>query len=119
MNLSKSSRSFIAQVRSGTLPINIEIGRFQQKEIDERICPACNSNCVEDEFHFIFDCPLYAGIRTVFMDFTCDKIRDFEKKDRYEQLKVMMSDCGVISKFGVFIRDCYMLRSNFLYTMRR
>ncbi len=43
-NMSKSIRSFIAQIRSGTLPINIEIGRFQQKKIEDRLCPGCNED---------------------------------------------------------------------------
>ena len=87
--------------------------------MNERTCPACNSDCVEDEFHFIFDCPLYAGIRTVFMNYVKDKIGNFEEKDQYGKLKILMSDCSLISKFGGFIRDCYMLRSNFLYTTKR
>ena len=41
-NMSKSCRSFIAQLRSSTLPLNIEIGRFQQKPVENRFCPCCN-----------------------------------------------------------------------------
>ena len=31
--------------------------------IENRICECCNLNCIEDEYHVIFKCPLYNEIR--------------------------------------------------------
>lgn len=38
LNLSRSHRSFLAQLRLGILPINIETGRFRRVKVDERFC---------------------------------------------------------------------------------
>ena len=59
LNLTRSQRSILAQTRSGTLPINIETGRFIGKKLEDRLCTLCHSQAVESEFHFIFHCDLY------------------------------------------------------------
>ena len=33
---------------------------------DERLCPKCTGGVVEDELHFLFECPFYDEIRTKF-----------------------------------------------------
>ena len=42
------------QFRSGTMPLRIEIGRWQGKTLDERLWLVCNIGVVEDEFHLFF-----------------------------------------------------------------
>ena len=59
LNLQRSERSFMAQVRLGMLPLHIETGRFNDTPVHERICKLCDSNMVEDEKHFILHCPKY------------------------------------------------------------
>jgi len=54
LNLTRSQRSYLAQLRSGTLPLHIETGRFVGKDPTERICQLCDLNEIESEFHFIF-----------------------------------------------------------------
>ena len=43
----------------------IEKGRHIRPKIEakDRICAKCNTNTVEDEYHYIIDCPHYNGIR--------------------------------------------------------
>ena len=57
-------RSYICQLRCGTLPLTVETGRFNRPPtpLDERTCPFCNF-CVEDEVHFMVDCPIYSDLR--------------------------------------------------------
>ncbi len=38
MNLTQQGQSILAQFRLGTLPLEIELGRFVNKKIEERIC---------------------------------------------------------------------------------
>ncbi len=52
--MSCKRRSYLAQVRSGILPTQIEVGRLANKNIEERLCLVCNEGLVEDEQHFIF-----------------------------------------------------------------
>ena len=53
-----SVRSFIAQVRAGVLPLKVEVGRFIQQKLEERMCDLQLCKTVEKEPQFIFDCPL-------------------------------------------------------------
>ena len=50
--LPRQQRSLLAQIRLGILPLSIETGRFQNKKVEQRLCPLC-SKCVETELHFI------------------------------------------------------------------
>lgn len=110
-NISKSSRSFVAQLRTGTLPLMVEIGRFQQKDVKERTCPYCKGNTVEDEVHFIFYCPLYADLRNDFTDSLKDKFDIRDDMNDIEKLKLCMES----TNFGAFIKDCYFKRSDYIF----
>ena len=44
----------------------IEIGRYNQTTMDNRHCPFCGCNVIEDEVHFLFQCPTYSMIRNIF-----------------------------------------------------
>ena len=50
----------MAQFRSGTLPLNIEVGRGQK--LEDRRCPFCKVN-VESEVHFLVECQKYCTYR--------------------------------------------------------
>ena len=47
----------MAQIRCGIPPIRIETGRFCNLPVENRPCEICNQNKVEDEFHFLMECP--------------------------------------------------------------
>ena len=113
-NMSRSNRSFIAQLQTGMLPLNIEVGRFQQQKVEEKICPHCKGDKVEDEVHFIFKCPLYSILRAAFIDFV-KQVTDINNKCHAEQLSMFMDSISLANKFGTFIRDCYFKRSNFIF----
>ena len=55
----RQTRSLMAQIRCGILPIRIETGRFCNLPVENRLCEICNQNEVEDEFHFLMECPFY------------------------------------------------------------
>ena len=38
----------------------IETGRYNQTPHNDRFFPVCNSGIIEDEFHFLLDCPKYS-----------------------------------------------------------
>ncbi|VDI50203.1 Hypothetical predicted protein [Mytilus galloprovincialis] len=63
LNLSKSQRSCVAQLRCGILPLRIETGRYIGEQREERICNFCTENSIEDESHFVLDCSLYTELR--------------------------------------------------------
>ncbi len=65
LNLSRSQRSIMAQIRFGILPLHIETGRFRGLDIKYRTCHFCED--VEDELHFLFSCKQYSTVRKSFL----------------------------------------------------
>ena len=63
LNLTRSQRSVCAQIRSGTLPLAIETGRFYGTPEEDRLCLLCDLGEVENEIHFVFHCPMYDDLR--------------------------------------------------------
>ena len=54
------------KLRMSNHKLVIEIGRYNQTTKDNRYCPFCGSNLIEDEAHFCFQCPTYSMIRNKF-----------------------------------------------------
>ena len=63
--LTRDQRSALAKLRSGTLRIALETGRYRQIPPSERVCKQCDLNTVEDEEHFLFNCPANSNSRTL------------------------------------------------------
>ena len=63
LNLNKTERSFLTQLRCGILPLRLETGSYSGEQPNERLCKFCNSNSMEDECHFILHCSLYNDLR--------------------------------------------------------
>ncbi len=65
-NMPKYERSLISQLRLGILPLRIETGRYSNLEVKDRTCLICDTNNVEDEEHFLFNCEFYSNERSTF-----------------------------------------------------
>ena len=52
----------------GVLPIRVEVGRYRNLAVEERICEICNTNEIEDELHFVMVCPVYNSYRNELLD---------------------------------------------------
>ena len=44
----------------------LEIGGYNQTTKDNRHCPFCGCSVIENEVHFLFQCPTYSMIRNKF-----------------------------------------------------
>jgi len=64
MNITKHLRSPLTLLRSGTLSLEIETGRYYGITREQRICKQCNLNVIENEQHFLVDCTKYITYRT-------------------------------------------------------
>ena len=66
-------RTVLSRFRCGNHNLNIEAGRWENRERMDRLCTFClvknGINVIEDEIHFIVDCPLYVNKRTSLMPF--------------------------------------------------
>jgi len=98
--LPRFERSLVSQLRLGILPLRIETGRYVNESLENRICTLCSLNAVEDEIHFVIQCPLYNVHR--------EKLFYSAK-----QLDPAFESLSSLSKF-VFLNDHPKLLSKFL-----
>ena len=104
MNLSCRERSLLAQIRIGILPLHLETGRYRNVPIDQRYCFHCK-NEVENEFHFIFNCPLYANYRIQLFDVVRNCSTNF---DSMNEISKMIYLCDTFSRqFAKFLCRAY------------
>ncbi len=75
--LSRSHRSSFAKFRCGVAPLAIEIGRYTNTPLNERICRQSNSGSVESESHVLINCTLYYDIRVSLFTSLSSQINNF------------------------------------------
>jgi len=56
---SKSNRRKLACFQTGSHVLRIETGRWPNEAQSSRVCPLGCSAAVENEYHFVFECPAY------------------------------------------------------------
>ena len=102
-----SNRRLMSRFRSGCHGLRVDTGRWEDSvhlNRKDRLCLVCRSSQqVEDEHHFLFDCPAYSSIRASHASlFQCAcSVSDF-------------FDSCEANACGGFIRNCFSLRSNIL-----
>ena len=115
LNLPRQLRSILAQLRLGILPLYIETGRYQTKidpvtgkrrnlKSEERLCELCDTNSVEDEFHFIFCCNFYINERKYYFDKICKQNPKFQEMDNTNKIIYLFEyDCKNFARFVTHI----------------
>ena len=54
----------LANLRSDTLQLNVETGKYQNVARENKICLSYNMNALEDTYHFVLVCPAHRYIIT-------------------------------------------------------
>ena len=57
-------RIALTKLRCFVHKLHIETGRHRNINYEERLCILCNTNNIEDEFHFVIACRLYEELYT-------------------------------------------------------
>ena len=57
----------LTKLRSDTLKLNVETGRYQNVARENRICLSYNMNALEDKYHFVLVCPAHRYIVTTLL----------------------------------------------------
>lgn len=60
-------RHTLAKIRLSSHALAIETGRHRGIPRENRKCTLCNTNDIEDEYHFIIVCPLFNNLRNVYL----------------------------------------------------
>lgn len=94
-----SLKNYIAKIRLSSHNLAVEVGRYRKVDKHNRFCFYCK-DCIEDEYHFILQCPLYKLIRVKYI------------KPYYWQKPSMFKLIQELCNFGMFLRKSFSLRSN-------
>ncbi len=85
--MSRQRRSYLAQLRNGILPLRLEVGRWINKAVEERLCLICNNGTVEDEEHFVFHYNFYFSERKEFYNYMKNNIPNFNNLSIEQKLR--------------------------------
>lgn len=98
-------RTLLARFRTGSHNLEVETGRWAQVLRENRKCKCCNLDHVEDEMHFVFDCPLYSTIRDEF------RKELFENNPR--DMHILFTK-EKVNATGQYLKQCFSLRDTHL-----
>ena len=71
------NRKTLVKLRISNHKLNIETGWYDKISRCDRICPVCSLD-IEDEIHFLFDCPKYSSIRDDFFNKIDNRIPNYK-----------------------------------------
>ena len=105
-----SRRRVITKIRLSNHRLMIEKGRHENLQRDDRVCPFCTQRVVEDESHFIFDCPTYIHLRAQLYAEIEEKFPSFNLLPTADKLKIVLSSIEVVNFTGMFLEKAISLR---------
>ena len=97
-------RSIICKFRLSDHKLEIEKGRHHKIPAKSRLCKICNSTLVEDEKHFILQCPLYNLLRHDLFSEAAKHINNYRNLTEEQQFKEIMSNKTLIIALGKYIK---------------
>ena len=115
LNLSRKERSLMAQFRCGILPLRIETGRFVGESPDERLCKLCNGPAIEDEKHFLLNCPFFNDIRNQLLH-SMDLSVEWNTLNDSERLNFLLN--VQTRKTAKYLVKAYCLRRSHIYSTK-
>ena len=106
ISMNRDQRKVIAKFRSGTLPLAIETGRYARPKtpLNDRICKYCSMHTLEDETHFLLDCPFYDDIRYNLFNVASTMHPQFLTLSKNDKLLVLMSSDDIQIKLAVSLQ---------------
>ncbi len=113
MNIPRYERSLLAQLRYGVLQIRLETGRYQNESRANRVCRICNGGVLEDQQHFVLECPAYSIRRGIFIAKVKEKIVDWDTLNSNEKFIQMFKEQPRI--LARFVKDIFVYRKSLIY----
>ena len=106
---SEKLRTDLNRFRLSSHRLKVESGRWHKQEkipYNERKCHVCS--CLEDEFHFLFECPLYSDIRKLYI-----KKYFWRHPNMIKFVELLTSENeNTIKKLALFIHKSFEERNN-------
>ena len=104
------------KLRISNHKLMIEIGRYNQTTEDNRHCPFCGCNVIEDEVRFLFQCPTYSMIRNKFYYKVKTLIPNITQLPKNGLINELMNSSNYFSniQFIKYISACFDFRDKLL-----
>ena len=104
----KSLRHEITKIRVSSHTLRIQTGRYGRNRLErnERLCMYCDNRLIDDEYHFICECPKLDYIRAKY-------IKDYyrTRPNTYKLCKLLSTQNKVdIINLGKFFKEAFQLR---------
>ena len=99
-------RKYISKLRLSSHMLKIESGRHTNIPKNERKCNICNSNDIEDEYHFVIVCPLYTDIRKMYID------KFYYNRPSMHKFILLLTNnkTKVLNKLAIYCKNAFKLR---------
>ena len=68
------------------ITLNIELRRFRNIVLENRLCLLCNNDCIEDEFHFVMQCEFHNNSRSIMFEKIISNFPAFSTLNQNEQI---------------------------------
>ena len=109
------NRKALVKLRIRNHKPNIETGRYDKISRCDRICPVCGLN-IEDEVHFLFDCPKYSSIRDDFFNKIDNRIPNYRYIPNFTLIIQLMNstDYYLNKQLVLNVSSCLEMRDNLL-----
>lgn len=112
--IDRGHRAVIAQFRSGILPLSLETGRYTNIPEQFRLCLLCQSNSIEDEEHFLFNCDFYDNVRNDFISKVSNMYPDFNRLSFGDKCQLIMN-IELVKETAATLYKMYLKRRNKIY----
>ena len=108
-------RKVLGKLRTGSLPLEIEKGRFAKPKVplEQRVCKYCNSSNVEDEKHFLIDCDLYTDIRYELCLLMSRIYPDLKQLSSLQKYCLLLNEGTIQSQLAKTVYKMYTRRKEF------
>ena len=107
-------RIHMSKFRLSNHRLMIEVGRHNDTPKEKRFCPFCPSK-IENEFHFLFECPIYNNLRTNLIE----PIMNATRRDLSGDLKIQLLMSNIDTNTCLYIANSMELRSFLLSRPKR
>ena len=106
-------RRAITKIRTSSHKLQIETGRWNRIEREHRICENCALNKIEDEIHFLIECPMHWDCRREFINTIKSKNYTPLSQCAENMKQILLSeDLGILNAVGKFIKTSFQKREN-------
>ena len=121
-------RRAITKIRTSSHKLEIETGRYENINSDQRFCKNCALNEIENENHFIFECRMHVSERielfnTLKTEFNVDISQYPTHEEKIKQIFIS-EDLAMLNAFGKFVQNglkkrettsCYIQPPHYVY----